>query len=309
LITVDPWAGYETFGHEITTGAIGSKPQFEVVREPGPYATLLRGSIPLGAEPAKLALAMQDPAEYAAHVLKRLLEAHGVRITGQARAQHVLLPPNGVSLAPPGDPATAPTDSLVLAEHLSPPLLELVRLLNKVSQNLHAELLLRAVAREKTGVGSTEAGLKAEQEFLKSIGIADGEVLLTDGSGLSGNNLVTPRATVALLRWVVQQPWAEAYLLTLPVAGQDGTLESRMKGTAAAGHIRAKTGALEHVRSVSGFATTLSGDRLIFAMFGNNNPQSGHDASATLDAIAVAMVEEVGAPSRAKTRPKAAKHP
>jgi len=309
LLTIDPWAGYETFGHEITTGPIGSKPQFEVVRQPGPYPTLLRGSIPLGAEPAKLALAMQDPAEYAAHLLKRLLEARGVRITGQARAQHALLPPNAVSPAPPGDPVSAPADSVVLAEHLSPPLLELVRLLNKISQNLHAELLLRAVARGKTGVGSTEAGLKVEQEFLKSIGIADGEVLLADGSGLSGNNLVTPRATVSLLRWVVQQPWGDAYVLTLPVAGQDGTLETRMKGTAAAGHVRGKTGALEHVRAISGFATTLGGERLVFAMFGNNNPQSGHDASATLDAIAVAMVEEIGAPPRAKARPKAGKHP
>jgi D-alanyl-D-alanine carboxypeptidase/D-alanyl-D-alanine-endopeptidase (penicillin-binding protein 4) len=115
VLTIDPWAGYETFGHEITTGAIGSKPQFEVVRQPGPFPILLRGSIPLGAESAKLALAMQDPAEYAVHVLKRLLEARGVRISGQARAQHALLPPNGVSVAPPGDPAPAPTDSLLLA--------------------------------------------------------------------------------------------------------------------------------------------------------------------------------------------------
>ncbi len=309
LLTIDPWAGHETFGHEITTGPLGSKPKFEVIRQPGPYPILLRGSIPLGAEPAKLSLAMQDPAEYAAHLLKRLLEVRGVRVTGQARAQHALLPPNGATLALAGDPPPAPTNVLVLAEHLSPPLLELVRLLNKVSQNLYAELLLRAVAREKTGIGSTEAGLKAEQEFLKSIGVADGEVLLADGSGLSGNNLVTPRATVTLLRWVAQQPWGEAYLLTLPVAGQDGTLENHMKGTAAAGHVRAKTGALEHVRAISGFATTLGGERLVFAMFGNNNPQSGHDASAALDAIAVAMVEEIGALPRAKARPKAAKHP
>jgi D-alanyl-D-alanine carboxypeptidase/D-alanyl-D-alanine-endopeptidase (penicillin-binding protein 4) len=82
-----------------------------------------------------------------------------------------------------------------------------------------------------------------------------------------------------------------------------------MKGTPAEGHIRAKTGALERVRAISGFETTLGGERLVFAMFGNNNPQSGHDASATLDAIAVAMVEEIGAPPRAKTRSKAAKHP
>jgi D-alanyl-D-alanine carboxypeptidase/D-alanyl-D-alanine-endopeptidase (penicillin-binding protein 4) len=103
-LTINPWAGYETFGHDITTGPVGSKPKFEVVRQPGPYPILLRGSIPVGAEPVKLDLAMEDPAEYAAHLLKRLLEARGVRITGQARGQHALLPPNGVSLAAAGDP-------------------------------------------------------------------------------------------------------------------------------------------------------------------------------------------------------------
>ena len=308
-LDIEPSDGRIGPGYRIVTGAADSKVQFEVIRQPGPVSTLLRGSIPLGHEPVKLDLAMSEPAEYAARVLQRLLESRGVQVTGEARAEHALPPlapaapatiaipvPAPAAAAPPADPSK---NSLVLAEHLSLPLIESVRLLDKVSQNLHAELLLRAVAREKTGTGSLDAGLKAEQEFLKSIGIAEGDVTLVDGSGLSRGNLVTPRATAALLRWAAEQPWGEAFLSTLPVSGQDGTLESRMKNTPAAGRIQAKTGALEHDRAMSGFATTLHGERLVFAMFGNNHPQAGHDATSVFDAIAIAMVEEIGSASRA----------
>ena len=95
---------------------------------------------------------------------------------------------------------------------------------NKISQNLHAELFLRVVGREKTGVGSTAAGLQVEREFLKSAGVAEGDVVLRDGSGLSRDDLVTPRAVVTLLRYASHQPWGREFISTLPVAGMDGTL-------------------------------------------------------------------------------------
>ena len=148
-----------------------------------------------------------------------------------------------------------------------------------MSQNLHAELLLRAVAHEKKGFGVTDAGLRVEQEFLKSIGVAEGISSLSDGSGLARDDLVTPRATVQLLRFDEKQPWGADYISTFPVAGSDGTLDSRMLGTAAAGHIFAKTGGLDHVRALSGFATTTGGEHLVFSMFGNNNPQHGRDSA------------------------------
>ena len=95
-----------------------------------------------------------------------------------------------------------------------------------------------------------------EQNFLKTAGIADGDVVLSDGSGLSRDDLVTPRAIVQLLLYVSQQPWGVDYISTFPIAGVDGTLENRMKDTAASGRILAKTGSLEHVRAMSGYATT-----------------------------------------------------
>jgi serine-type D-Ala-D-Ala carboxypeptidase/endopeptidase (penicillin-binding protein 4) len=305
-VAVEPAAAIGTFGHELTTGAVDGKAEFGVVRQAGPQFLLLRGSIPLGHAPMKLDLAMPDPAETTALALKQIFESRGVRVTGTIRARHSAPPeiyPDAPLVLGPA-PLPTPADTIVFAVHISPPLSEIVRVTNKVSQNLHAELLLRAVAHEKKGFGVTDAGIWAEQDFLKTVGVADGDVVFTDGSGLSRDDLVTPRAVVQLLRWDALQPWSADYISTFPIAGEDGTLETRLKDTVAAGRIEAKTGALDHVRAISGFATTLRGERLIFAIFGNNNPQRGRDATVAADAIAVAMVEVLGSPAPTPTQRK-----
>jgi D-alanyl-D-alanine carboxypeptidase/D-alanyl-D-alanine-endopeptidase (penicillin-binding protein 4) len=299
LVSIEPCDGSDSLAYDITTAEHSSKLKLEVVRQQGSPSTLLRGSIPLSSPPTKLDLAMLDPAACAARALKKLLEARGVRVMGQARVHHAPPQEPGVLSAPPPTESASPQDQrLVLAEHFSVPLIEVVRLLAKISQNLHSEILLRAVACKKSGIGSTEAGLKVEQDFLKSAGVPDGDVILDDGSGLTRDNLVTPRAMATLLRYIATQSWGEAYISTLPVAGKDGTLENRLKNTSATGRIQAKTGSLEHVRSLSGFATTLGGTHLIFSMFENNSAQTGPDAVAAFDAISVAMIEEIGAPPK-----------
>jgi D-alanyl-D-alanine carboxypeptidase/D-alanyl-D-alanine-endopeptidase (penicillin-binding protein 4) len=304
VILVEPGAAIDSFGHEIITSAAGEKPDFSVLRRPGLNFVLLRGSTPLGHAPVKLDLAMTDPAETTARTLKQLLEARGVRVTGGIRVQHAPPPLRSVDVAvvlPRGRPEP-PSNSYVLAEHVSPALLECIRLTNKISQNLHAELLLRTAGQVKAGLGTTDAGLWLEQDFLKTAGIREGDAVLVDGSGLSQNNLVTPRAITDLLLYAFRQPWGTDFLSTLPIAGVDGTLENRMKGTAAAGRVWAKTGTLEHEHSIAGYATTPRGEHLVFAIFGNNNPQRGHDATAPLDEIAVAMVETLGTPPARKKK-------
>jgi D-alanyl-D-alanine carboxypeptidase/D-alanyl-D-alanine-endopeptidase (penicillin-binding protein 4) len=312
---VEPVAASGGLAHEIGTGPSTGKPDFSVVRQPGPNFILLRGSIPAGHAPIKLDFAMTDPGETAADTLKQVLEAHGIKVIGGVRVKHAepprpfdsaSVPAGGIGLFP--EPVTANNNAaqivsvLVLADHVSPPLLESVGVTNKVSQNLHAELFLRTAAREKTGIGSTDAGIWMEQNFLKAVGIEDGEVVLSDGSGLSRDDLVTPRAVIQLLRYTSQQPWGADYIATFPIAGVDGTLENRMKDTAASSRVLAKTGSLEHVRAMSGYATTVHGEHLVFTIFGNNNSQHGHDATAAVDAIAVAMVETLGAPSPKKKK-------
>jgi serine-type D-Ala-D-Ala carboxypeptidase/endopeptidase (penicillin-binding protein 4) len=315
-LVVEPPGALDSFAHEVGTGPSSGKPDFSVVRQPGQKFILLRGSIPVGHASIKLDFAMIDPAEVAARTLEQTLETAGVHVTGQVRVQHAAPPQpfDATTLATrstadiPLNPGGMSSEmakivnTLVLAEHISPALLESIRVTNKVSQNLHAELFLRTVAREKAGIGSTDAGIWVEQNFLKTAGIADGDVVLSDGSGLSRDDLVTPRAVVQLLRYVALQPWGADYISTFPIAGVDGTLEYRMKDTAASGRILAKTGSLEHVRAMSGYATTLRGEHLVFTIFGNNNPEHGHDATAAMDAIGVAMVETLGTSAQPKKK-------
>ncbi len=287
---VEPWADFYRIENEVRTGAAGSEQKLEVSREPGSRLFVLRGTIPLRAEPRTLTLAVEEPAEHAAHLLKRLLEARGVRVHGKARARHL-------SPAEPRDaPEAAAGTPAVLAEHISVPLVEALRFVNKVSQNLHSELLLRTAAREKAGATTAEGALKFAQEFFKSTGIEEGDVVLYDGSGLSRRDLVTPQAEVKLLEYAAQQPWGAAFRSTLPIAGDDGTLAERMKNTPAAGRIWAKTGSIEHVSTLAGYATTVHGEKLVFAIFGNKHNLRGNAATAVVDKICAAMVEELGAP-------------
>jgi len=299
VVTVEPVAGLEALESRITTGAVGGNPYFAVARQPGPNFLLLRGTIPLGHAPADLDLAMISPCETAGQALKALLEQRGVRVTGAIRVAHAPPPETSDSTGtspppPPPMPSAAGPHPLVLAEHVSPLLTESIRLTNKISQNLHAELLLRTVAREKAGVGSTDAGINLEQDFLKMAGVADGDVILSDGSGLARDDLVTPRAIVALLRYAFQQPWGAEFLSTLPIAGVDGTLEARLKQVTGPAVIQAKTGSLEHVRAISGYATTQRGAHLVFAIFGNNDTEHGRDATAAIDAICLEMIQTLG---------------
>jgi len=294
--TVEPWAsGFFQIRNLMTTGAAGSKQEFRVESKPGSLEFILSGSIPADAQPHSIGLANPQPAEYAAALLKELLEARGIKIYGRPVARHSSgLLPGPVT----GLPAT------VLAEHVSLPLSEAVRVVAKVSQNLHAEMLLRESSREKTGDSTYDGAVKFAEDFRKNIGITDDDVLMTDASGLSRRDLVTPQAVATLLRWAAQQPWFAAFRESLPVAGEDGTLSDRMLKTPAADHLWAKTGTLGHVESLSGYATSAGGEHLVFSFFANNHLMKTKPTEDALDALAVAMVEEFGKQPAAGKKPK-----
>src|SRR6266700_7139087 len=179
--------------NDVTTSAAGAKSDLALTRDPGASVVVVKGIMPAQGAPRKLVLAVEQPAEHAAAVLKHLLEDRGIRFDGVARARHE-------ALRTAADPA-------VLAEHVSVPLGEAVKLINKISQNLHAEMLLRTVARQG-GVWATPDDLmKVPQDFYASAGIDPDDVIQSDASGLSRHDLVTPRAVVALLTYAQSQPW------------------------------------------------------------------------------------------------------
>jgi D-alanyl-D-alanine carboxypeptidase/D-alanyl-D-alanine-endopeptidase (penicillin-binding protein 4) len=284
-VSWDPWPGPYSARVETRTVAKGTADaMLSLARDPESKVFVLGGTVEMGAPVRKLSVAVPEPAELAAAQLKRLLEVRGVRITGESRAHH----------ASAAGESSRVEASQILAQRFSPTLLEDVRLTNKLSDNLHSELMLRVAGKEKAGAETMEDALKFAAQFYESIGLVPSEVAQADGSGLSRSNLVTPQSVVNILSFAATQTWGEAFAATLPVVGVDGTLEYRMRNTAAAGRVRAKTGTINGTAGFSGYATTRSGQRLIFSFFGNNNAGTSRDSSAVLDALAIAMVEEFG---------------
>ncbi|MGC1618047.1 MAG: D-alanyl-D-alanine carboxypeptidase/D-alanyl-D-alanine-endopeptidase [Candidatus Acidiferrum sp.] len=274
---------------DVITSASDVKSDLTLTRDPGSNLVAVRGTLPAKSAPRKLVLAIEDPAQHAASLLAALLAERGVKIDGKVRAVHV--------------PDSDPTPRDILAEHVSVPLGDSVKLINKISQNLHTETLLRTVARQN-GLWSTPEDLaKVPQDFYADAGIAPDDVIQTDGSGLSRHDLVTPRAVVTLLKYAQGQTWFAPYYASLPVAGIDGSLQDRMKGTIAAGKIHAKTGSVEHVRTLSGFAELSHGRRLIFSFLSNNQGGKNHEAADTLNGLSVAMMEEFNEPAPAAAPP------
>ncbi len=152
-------------------------------------------------------------------------------------------------------------------------------------------MLLRLVGARVKGQGTVAAGHEAEQEFLRRLGVDTASWQLQDASGLSRSDLVTPDGMVALLVGMARHRHAEAFRASLPVAGLDGTLEDRMKGTPAEGKVRAKTGSIRNVNALGGYVDTRSGDRLVFYAAANHHT-SGPDAIAALDALCVLLASQ-----------------
>ena len=269
--------------NELTTIGAKEKGELRLTREPGASTVVVSGTLPAASAPHKLLLAVEEPAQNAASILAKLLAERGIKVGGKARANH--------------DPDPAALGRTVLAEHLSLRLGDTVKLVNKISQNLHTEVLLRTAARQQGPWATPEDLTKFPEPFYEKVGIAPGDVIQTDGSGLSRHDMVTPRAVVTLLDYAQKQTWFLPYYLSLPVSGVDGTLTERMKNAGMTGKIHAKTGSVAHVRALSGYADTASGRRLIFSFLSNNMGGTGHEAHEAIDSLCLAMVEEFNSPA------------
>ena len=245
----------------------------------------LYGYIPVNAAEWSERIGIDDPAEYAAWRFAELLRERGVRIAGTVRVVHRPqdTTPGVAKLA--GIAADVDHDQFgpALADLTPGPLAQDVSIINKVSQNHHAELLLRRISVH-SGNGSLEDGLATERALFEEAGIPREGYDFSDGSGMSTYNRVSPRAAVALLRWAAVQPWGKAWYASLPIAGVDGTLKRRFVGTPLAGNLTAKTGTLNATSAISGRLRAASGSTLTFAFFANDVPD-GQNAVAAMDAV------------------------
>jgi D-alanyl-D-alanine carboxypeptidase/D-alanyl-D-alanine-endopeptidase (penicillin-binding protein 4) len=306
FVSLNPFGDYYRIDNRIVTTPAGTARKFFVNREPGSTVVTLWGNLPLDDPGTTEALAIEEPAGFAADLFRQLLEKRGIVIYGHDRTRHTELaslstftataiaPSRGGSEDPP-----RPLDRLVksdqpvtLASYESRPLADDVRVINKISQNLHAEILLRLLGRERGNAGTVQGGLEVLRQFLTQAGVASDQYVFFDGSGLSRQNLVTPQAIVQLLRYASSQPWGAAYRASFPVAGVDGSLAERLTAPGLQKRVMAKTGSLSGVRALSGYATTDSGQTVVFSILSNNLNIPSKRVTDTIDHIVEAIVED-----------------
>lgn len=306
-IKVQPATAYLQIVNGAATSEAGAT-RIGVHRPLGSNTVEFFGTIPRRSPEFKVNIAIHDPARFAATLLKEALQRRGISVQGRVarlRAE--------TRVAQPFDEARL----IEVAAVHSQPLAELLKVVNKPSQNLHTELLLRQLSKlyhppavAQMGGGAESASLltpgldsygrpqpshtlgnEVRKQFLQRIGVDTQPLSLRDGSGLARQDLVTPRATVRLLEFMRTHQHADAFRASLPIAGVDGTLERRMRNTAAANNVRAKTGTLSYVNALSGYVTTKGGELLIFSLMGNNYVGAGRDVTGVFDQICVLLAE------------------
>jgi serine-type D-Ala-D-Ala carboxypeptidase/endopeptidase (penicillin-binding protein 4) len=220
----------------------------------------ITGAIPVGAKPVTRAVAVVNPTVFFVQSLRDALIALGIAVSGDA-----------VDLDDVAAEISPYAERRILASTESPPLSSMAGVLMKVSQNLYAETLLKAAGRAKGGLGTTAAGRDAARATLTSWGIPEQAYVMADGSGLSRYNYVTASALTAVLARMYTDPrHRDAFVATLPIAGRDGTVSTRMRRTRAEGNAAVKTGSIANVRSLSGFVRTRDGEMVVFSILAND---------------------------------------
>ncbi len=233
-----PAVDYYTLDNSMTMAAAGEKAHPGLQRMPGSLMVRVWGTAPASGFNADLAV--EDPAEYTAAAFRQALMSRGIAVNGSATAAHRLPSGTGdfdeersmpLKLAPANlSTVVAPiTAKRVLATHISVPMSQVIMVVNKESQNLHAELLLRLLGKEFGNDGSLEEGTRVVRQFLVDAGVSNEDFFFYDGSGMSMDDRIAPRALTQLLAYASRQGWGPGWRGTFPIAGVDGTLEGRFK--------------------------------------------------------------------------------
>ena len=270
-------------------------------RRPGDRMARAWGTVP--SEGFHASLAVDDPAEFTAAAFKLALGSRGVTVNGAPESRHKYLGGSGDFAGERSQPLKLTRSNLptlaapvegrkVLATRVSVPVAQDVTVINKLSQNLHAELLLRLLGKVHGSEGSFAEGARVVRQFLVNAGVDDGDFFFYDGSGESHDDRIAPRALTQLLAYAQRQSWGAAWRETLPVAGVDGTLVNRFKNSPLKNRLWAKTGTLNETNALAGYLTTASGKTLAFSILVNGH-RPGSDAELhAIDRISEAIAAE-----------------
>ena len=277
-VSLEPRSSYLRIRNLGITGRAKSKRTLYARLIPGTRTVVVSGVLPSSYAGYGQYILIDKPAEVAAAMLKDELARNGISHRGSVDVLHE------------GDVSPEHKRKWVLlAEYQSSPLVRALEIINKSSQNLHAEMLLRTLGAEFRGSGSEDAGLQVIREFLVETGVETKGISLSDGSGLSRANLLTPRFQTSLLLFLSTRPHFDLFMNTLAVSGTDGTLRNRLSSER--GVIHAKTGTLSGVSSLSGYMTTRSGRNLVFSIFANFRASVGRIRN-TIDEICRLFVSQ-----------------
>lgn len=289
-VSITPPTTYITFNNRTVTGTNTERRTINFYRPLEQNVIYASGKMAVENPIYSDDITVHNPAGLFVSFFKEALERHGIKVAGKIRTVNFL------------DRQVDPIhiEKLVeLGSVESLPLSDIAREVMKPSQNLYTDLLLAHVGEQhrtpQTALNETaeDLGIRELNKFLAEAGVKKSDVFFEEGSGLSRNNLTTPNATIALLQYMSHHKCAETYVNALPIASVDGTLRNRMKGTAAAGNVRAKTGTLRWANSLSGHVTTAAGECLLFSIMLNryHNSDPNRSARADVDAIAVMLAE------------------
>jgi D-alanyl-D-alanine carboxypeptidase/D-alanyl-D-alanine-endopeptidase (penicillin-binding protein 4) len=252
-------------------------------------AVVVSGTLPLG-DSARFELAYRHPNDAAVAALREALVASGIAVVARAKISAIHLRGPARTARREGLGRAAPLrapDTLVVLE--SPPLREVLKRLDKPSQNQMAELLFKTASLKQTGFARADSARAVVERQMQAWGVPAELIAVRDGSGLSRHDYVAPRALVRVLDAMRQSPAFSAFYEAMPIAGVDGTIANRMKGTPAANNVHAKTGTVDKARSLSGYVTTADGQLLLFSFLCNNFSVSTRAVERVQDAIAVQL--------------------
>lgn len=304
LITTGPPDPLLTIVNRVTTSAKGVRREISIHRGLNENTITITGSIPLEDRGYTGGIGISHPALLFVYLLRNALAQKGVVVTGKSRTTGELAIP--ALLTPMPTAATTPT-AVVQTEIVnfqSQPFSVIAAQTLKPSQNLYTELILRTLGKQSpppatltiTNPTSEQLGLEAVRTFLKTVGIRPEALVLDDGSGLSRSDMITAEATVQLLTFMSKHRFASVFREALPIAGVDGTLRNRLKGTPAENNLRAKTGSLSSAASLAGYVTTAAGEKLAFSIMVNNYPREVDPRAACIDPIAILLASFNGKP-------------
>jgi D-alanyl-D-alanine carboxypeptidase/D-alanyl-D-alanine-endopeptidase (penicillin-binding protein 4) len=295
-VHLEPFPDYYGLNNRVETSAAGTQRHIFVERAPGSRQLDVWGQIPQDDIEAQDSVSIDNPPQFIGELLRHAMEARGIAIRGRVEVRYL----TRIQAASTPDPFSGPSPRVVLAEHVSGPLSQEIKTINKFSHNLHVEMLLRTLGREVKNDGSLNAGLDVLNEFAAQVGIDPAEASFADGSGLSRHALVAPRAVIKLLKYMAASPRFEVYLDSLPVAGVDGTLAERFTGSPGCGRVRAKTGTMEHVNALAGYMELPSGRRLAFCIMGNGYLLKPAAGATVVDRIALAILRQFSGRQKAR---------